>query len=96
MVLFGFYVLFAIQNVFDATFYVTLPNKAKSHNATTVSNDGLTYTWDLLKTQEIELSFELTPKSNILPIILGSVAVVAVAGVAAYFLIKNKKETTVA
>ena len=40
-------------------FEVTLPNEAVKHNATTVSEDKLTYSWDLLKTDKVELSFRL-------------------------------------
>ncbi len=43
---------------FDISLTVTLPNKAISNNATEVSSDGLTYTWDLLKEQNIELTFD--------------------------------------
>ena len=39
-------------------FYLTLPAPAESHNATSVSEDGLTYTWDLLNTQTINASFK--------------------------------------
>lgn len=42
---------------FDVKLVVTLPNEAISNNATEVSSDGLTYTWDLVKAKDIELSF---------------------------------------
>ena len=48
---------------FDLKFFVTLPSKAIKNNATTVSDDGLTYTWDLLQAQNFELEFSLS-KSN--------------------------------
>ena len=53
------------ENVgFEVSLKVTLPNKAISNNATDVSDDGLTYTWDLLKTQDIELTFDLSGDNN--------------------------------
>ena len=44
-----------------ATFVVSLPNKPESHNATTVSQDGRTLTWDLYETSSIDLSFKINP-----------------------------------
>ena len=41
-------------------FVITLPKKAKSNNATTVSADGLTYTWDLTTAKSIELTYDPT------------------------------------
>ena len=38
---------------------ITLPAPAKSNNATEVSEDKLTYTWDLLKAESAKLVFEL-------------------------------------
>lgn len=38
---------------------IHLPYKAKTHNATKVSEDGLTYTWDLLSQEEVKLTFEI-------------------------------------
>ena len=73
----------------DMKFEVTLPNKAKSNNATKV--EGNTYTWDLLKTQDIKLEFELGGSSNLLPIIIGAAAAVVVIGVVAVVLVKGKK-----
>lgn len=74
--------------VFDLTFEVTLPNAAKSNNATKV--EGNTYIWDLMKTQDIELEFELAPSNNLLPIIIGVAAAVVVIGVVAFVVVKSK------
>ena len=38
---------------------ITLPSPAKSHNATEVSEDKLTYSWDLMKVEKAELVFEI-------------------------------------
>ncbi len=50
------------------TMAVTLPQKAGSHNATEVSADGLTYTWQLQldKPAAIDLSMTMTNWTNIL------------------------------
>lgn len=50
------------------TMAVTLPAKALSHNATTVSADGLTYTWQLdpAGTNSIELSADVPNTGNML------------------------------
>lgn len=42
-----------------ASFKITLPNKAIRHNATSVSEDGLTYTWNVNKSKEVELEFKI-------------------------------------
>ena len=81
---------------FDLKFSVTLPNKAISNNATTVSKDGKTYTWDLLEAQDIQLSFDLNgnggSSSNVLPIVLGIVAGVAIIAVVVVVVVKVSKK----
>ena len=46
--------------IFEVNFTITLPVKPTSNNATKVSEDGKTLTWDLLTTKDIELEFELS------------------------------------
>ncbi len=41
-------------------FTITLPNPAETHNATSVSEDGLTYTWNMLTSESVDISFKLT------------------------------------
>ena len=82
---------------FDLTFFVTLPNKAIENNATSVSDDGKTYTWDLLKANDANLSFKLGgglfgSSSNVLPIVLGCVAGVVVVAVIVVVVIKVSKK----
>ena len=48
-----------IDQVLDLKFSITLPAPAKSNNATEVSEDKLTYSWDLLKTPAVDLVFEI-------------------------------------
>ncbi len=43
----------------EMRFTITLPAPAKSSNATTISEDKLTYTWDLMKTKDMRLVFEI-------------------------------------
>ena len=45
--------------LFEVNFTITLPVKPTSNNATKVSEDGKTLTWDLLTTKDIEVEFEL-------------------------------------
>ena len=73
----------------DLTMKVTLPNKAKSNNATKVS--GNTYTWDLTKAKSIELSFDLTGKSSTnIVMIAGAVCAVVAIGIGVVVLTKKK------
>lgn len=82
---------------FDTKFYVKLPAKAKSHNATEVSKDGLTYTWDLLKAKDIQLEFEMPAAgSNLLPIIIGAAACVVVVAVVCCVVLSKKKKNNAA
>jgi len=50
---------------FDTTYIVSLPHKSDSHNATTVSNDGKTLTWDLElgSVNAVNFTFSI-PKQN--------------------------------
>ena len=80
---------YAEMIVFNAQVKVTLPNKAKSNNATSV--EGNTYIWDLTKAKTVEIEFDLN-KSN-LPMILGVCGGVVVLGaiVCAVVVSKRKK-----
>ena len=49
---------------FDLKFTITLPEKPISNNATEVSADGKTLSWDLLKAKDIEVEFELDGSSS--------------------------------
>ena len=73
-------------------FYIELPNKAISHNATTVSKDGKTYTWNLLDVDSIEIEFTLPENGGYspIPVIIGIIAVCVIVGLIASR--SNKKE----
>ncbi|MBR2711445.1 MAG: hypothetical protein IKE89_03140 [Bacilli bacterium] len=61
----------------DLSLVVNLPNKPISHNATNVSNDGKSLTWNLATQQEdVELTFALYNLSNIFVCVLGVIVVV--------------------
>ena len=61
----------------DLSLVVNLPNKPISHNATNVSNDGKSLTWNLATQQEdVELTFALYNLSNIFVCVIGIVVVV--------------------
>lgn len=49
---------------FELKFVLELPSKPISHNATEVSSDGKTLTWDLLTAKDIEVEFKLTGGSS--------------------------------
>ncbi len=86
----------AMGAAFDAKFIVTLPAKAKTHNASEVSKDGLTYTWDLLKTQDISLEFEMPTAGAAgglsLPFIIGIVCGVALVVIITCVAVALKKK----
>ena len=73
------------------TFELTLPNGAKSDNATDVSKDGKTLTWDFYEVEDgvIECEFSLINVGLIIGII--AAVVVVIAAVAVVLVLKNKK-----
>lgn len=76
----------------DIKFIVTLPNKPSSHNATEVSEDGKTLTWDLADkdTQNIEFEFSLINPLLIYAIIGGAVLLIII--IIILIIIKRKKK----
>jgi|GEM_PF-4182360 len=67
---------------------INFPNKPLSSNATYVSEDGLTLTWDFIETSEenIDFTFEMNKSSfNYLYIVIG----LLLLGIIAYFLLKK-------
>ena len=54
--------------MFDIRFVVALPSTPTSHNATSVSEDGKTLTWDLLeeKSKKVEFEFEFDEGSDMI------------------------------
>ena len=50
--------------VFDMTLSIKLPVKPTSNNATKVSDDGMTLTWDLTKATDIEFEFEFDSNAS--------------------------------
>ena len=73
-------------------FYVKLPNPAISSNATTVSDDKLTYTWDLLQTKNIELDFTMEKSFPVVPVIIGVIACLVIVGLIVCKAKKGKAE----
>lgn len=80
------------MDLFEITFSVTLPTKPKSHNATKVSDDGKTLTWDLTKESDIQFEFSMGP--NIL--LYAGIVVLVVVVIAVVVIIvsgtRKKKE----
>ena len=80
----------ALNNM-EMNLTVNLPNKPISHNATSVSNDGKSLTWNLVAQQsDVELTFALYNKTNILICVAGVVVVVIVVIVVVSKSSKNK------
>lgn len=79
-------------DMFKAELTISLPNKAISNNASEVSKDGKTLTWDLVnKSGDIELKFNLSKSSNTIIYVVAGVACVVVAG--ALIVLTKKKNT---
>lgn len=83
------------ESYFDLKYQVTLPTKAVSNNATNVSDDGKTLTWNLSMTKPttVEFEFNFSQKSNILLYALIGVGVVAVAAVVVVVIATKSKKT---
>lgn len=82
-----------LMNMFDLKFEVTLPSEAIKHNATKVSDDKKTLTWDLTKTDKIEFSFQTNGSSAMMTyIIIGSIALLVIAAVVIIIITNNKKK----
>ena len=82
-------------------FVVTLPSKPVSHNATSVSDDGKTLTWNLTGTGSQSIEFEFAFNNNLwLYIVLGIIVIVVIVMVVVLLLkrknSKNKGVKTVA
>lgn len=84
-----------MSSIFDLKFVISLPDKPIKHNATSVSDDGKTLTWDLMKQGDtpIEVEFELAGKSNTLFLYIGiGVAVLIVVIILVVALSGKKKK----
>jgi len=71
---------------------ITLPSPAKDDNASEVSKDGKTYTWDLLVDEEVELTFSLVNIGLIVAICVIVFVVIAAAAVVVILLVVKKKK----
>lgn len=75
----------------EIKFIVNLPSKAKSSNATNVTNNGKTLEWDLMTTPNVEFEFEMTNTSNLIIVIGGACAVAGIIICVVAVVIKKKK-----
>lgn len=80
------------QSMFDLKYEIKLPKEAKSNNASKVSDDKKTYTWNLTygKKNTVEFEFELGSKKTIF-IVIGAVVAVAVIACVLVVVLKKKK-----
>lgn len=76
----------------EIKFIINLPTKAKSSNATTVSNDGKRLEWDLMTTPNVEFEFELSNTTNLIIVIGGICAVAAIAICVTAIVLKKKRK----
>ena len=74
---------------FDISYTVTLPSKAKSHNADSV--DGNTYTWNVEYGEKAEINYVFSTMSLVTMIIIGVVAIVVV-GIIVLVIVKMVKK----
>ncbi len=85
----------SLDSIFDMKFIISLPNKPIKHNATSVSDDGKTLTWDLIKNanKPIELEFELNGKtSNNQLLLYGGIALAAIVVIVVIVIISGNKK----
>ena len=87
--------LSTLSNMIDMTFQITLPNESISNNATSISNDKKTLTWDLVtnENKEISVTFAL-PNENKNLIIYGGIGlgVLLILIILIIVISKNKKK----
>ncbi len=92
--------LSAYLSEIEVTYTVTLPYKAIGHNATSVSSDGLTYTWKIPYGRPTAIDYTFTmPSRNILYCGIGAGALLLIAAVVVVVLLlirKKRKNTAVA
>ena len=73
------------MDLFEVTFSVTLPNKPAKHNATSVSKDGKTLTWDLTKESDIQFEFSMGPNY----LLYGGIAALVVVVIAVVSIVSK-------
>ncbi len=81
-----------MKNMFDLKFEVTLPTEVISHNATEVSSDKKTLTWDLTKTEDIQFRFKSSGVSSMLIIGIASGVGVVLLALIIFMIVKNKNK----
>ena len=83
------------DSYFDLEYKITLPHKAISSNATKVSDDGKTLTWDLKYGKVNNVNFEFSfegESSSLLLFIVFAVAGIVVVGFVIFFIVKSKNK----
>jgi hypothetical protein len=86
-----------LYSTFDLAYTVTLPDKAISHNATSVSDDGKTLTWKFQPGQKYEVKYEFALEkdhgiSSIIFIGIGGILVVGIVVGLLLIFSNNKKK----
>jgi hypothetical protein len=78
------------QDQISIKLVVELPNKSISNNATDVSKDGKTLTWNITKSTDIDFSFKFEKNNYMVIAIIGGICLLALSLV--FILIKNKNK----
>lgn len=80
------------ESYFNLKYQVSLPKKAISNNATSVSDDGKTLTWNLsyAKVNDVEFEFNFNQESNILLYALIGIGALAVITIVIVIVSKSK------
>ena len=86
----------SMTDSFELKYTVTLPAKAKTNNATEVSKDGKTLTWNLKygEKNKVEYTFDLGNNSNVVMYVGIGVAALVVVGAVVLVLTKKKNNNT--
>lgn len=79
------------QDMFDLEYKITLPGESISNNATKVSEDKKTLTWDLDYGKKNNVNFEFSVGGDMVMIIIIVVAGVAVVGIIVTLVMGKKK-----
>jgi hypothetical protein len=78
------------QDQISIKLVVELPNKSISNNASDVSKDGKTLTWNITKSTDIDFSFKFEKNNYMVIAIIGGICLLALSLV--FILIKNKNK----
>ena len=78
----------------EINYVINLPEKAKSSNADNTENDGKKLSWSLLKSNDINVEFNVKKNNTVLYIVIGCIAgLILIVCVVVIILSKKNKKT---